>query len=97
MKYLALELALDNIRVNNVLPGWVAGARAEARMREEAQRQSVAVADLLAEECAPIPMKRFAEAREIGEAIAFLASDRASYITGVNLRIDGGWCLNPVT
>lgn len=96
LKYLALQVASEGIRVNNVLPGWVAGERAEKRMREESAQRGVPVEQLMAEECAPIPMKRFATATEIGEAIAFLASDRAGYITGVNLRVDGGWCLDPV-
>lgn len=96
LKYLALEVAEEGIRVNNVLPGWVTGERAENRMQHESARTGVPVSELLARECAPIPMKRFATAHEIGDAIAFLASDRASYITGVNLRVDGGWCLDPV-
>jgi 3-oxoacyl-[acyl-carrier protein] reductase len=72
------------------------GERAENRMREESIRTGVRAAELLAKECALIPMKRFATAHEIGNAIAFLASDKAGYITGVNLRVDGGWCLDPV-
>ena len=49
-----------------------------------------------AEEEAMLPMRRYGMPEDVGSAIAFLASDRAAYITGVNLRVDGGWCLNPI-
>jgi 3-oxoacyl-[acyl-carrier protein] reductase len=94
-KYTASELAEANIRVNNVLPGWVATPRSEVRFREDAAARGVSFEDAYAAEVEPIPMKRFGAPGEIADAIAFLLSARAAYITGVNLRVDGGWCKSP--
>jgi 3-oxoacyl-[acyl-carrier protein] reductase len=94
-KYMAAELAPENIRINNVLPGWIATERADLRFRTEAERRGVRPEDVYAEEAAPIPLGRFGTPEEIGNAIAFLVSERATYISGVNLRIDGAWCNSP--
>lgn len=94
-KYLATQLASENIRINNVLPGWMATPRSETRWREEGASRGISPDVVYAEEASPIPMQRFGDPSEVADAIAFLASDRARYITGVNLRIDGGWCLGP--
>ena len=64
--------AADNIRMNNILPGFI-----ETRPAKEELRQR-------------IPMQRYGTADEISETVAFLASDGAGYITGQNLRVDGG-------
>lgn len=93
-KYLATELAADNIRVNNVLPGWIATQRVVDLAEAEAAERDVRVDDVYREQNDAIPMARFGDAQEIADAVVFLASARASYITGVNLRVDGGWCLN---
>jgi NAD(P)-dependent dehydrogenase (short-subunit alcohol dehydrogenase family) len=71
-KMFADEHAAENIRMNNVLPGFVDNFP----VKEEI--------------VARIPMGRYAEVREIGDLVAFLASDQARYITGQNFRIDGG-------
>ncbi len=93
-KYLATELAPQTIRVNNVLPGWIATQRVVDLAEAEAAERGVPLAEVYAEQTAAIPMGRFGRPEEIADAIAFLASDRSSYVTGVNLRVDGGWCLN---
>lgn len=62
----------DNIRMNNVLPGWI-----DSLPPTEERRDSV-------------PLKRYGTSEEIAATIAFLASDGASYITGQNIRVDGG-------
>jgi 3-oxoacyl-[acyl-carrier protein] reductase len=93
-KYLATELAAENIRVNNVLPGWIATQRVVDLAEAEAAERDAGVDDVYREQSDAIPMARFGDAREIADAVVFLASERASYITGVNLRVDGGWCLN---
>ncbi len=64
--------AADNIRMNNVLPGWI-----DSLPQADARRDSV-------------PMKRYGKVEEIAATISFLASDGAAYITGQNIRVDGG-------
>lgn len=62
----------DNIRMNNVLPGWI-----DSLPSTDERRDSV-------------PLKRYGSSEEVAATIAFLASDGAAYITGQNLRVDGG-------
>jgi len=89
-KTLANELASQAITVNNVLPGATLTERLgniiEGRASKTGQSQEDVKQAMLAE----IPMGRFAEPIEIAEAVAFLASPAASYITGVNIPVDGG-------
>ncbi|UCP11641.1 SDR family oxidoreductase [Pseudomonas sp. MM213] len=80
-KSLAEAYAPDNIRVNAVAPGWIATPLLE-KIDDEAKR-----AKLLSR----TPMKRFGTAEEVAKAIAFLASDAASFINGVVLPVDGGY------
>jgi 3-oxoacyl-[acyl-carrier protein] reductase len=94
-KYLATALAAEGIRVNSVLPGWMAGDRIDDWLEQEARARGVDRDQVYAENAAAIPMGRFGVAADVGNAIAFLVSDCARYITGVSLRIDGGWALSP--
>jgi NAD(P)-dependent dehydrogenase (short-subunit alcohol dehydrogenase family) len=71
-KIFADTYAGDNVRMNNVLPGWI-----DSLPAQEERRQSV-------------PMKRYGTAEEIAATVAFLASEGAGYITGQNIRVDGG-------
>ena len=71
-KLYADRYAADNIRMNNVLPGFIDS------LPEKDERR------------ARIPMGRYGTSAEVAELIAFLASDKAAYITGQNIRIDGG-------
>ncbi|MDX8454681.1 SDR family oxidoreductase [Mesorhizobium sp. VK9D] len=71
-KIFADTYAADNIRMNNVLPGWI-----DSLPATEERRGSV-------------PMQRYGTSEEIAATISFLASDGAAYITGQNIRVDGG-------
>lgn len=71
-KIYADAYAGENIRMNNVLPGWI-----DSLPSTESRREMV-------------PMKRYGTSQEIAATVAFLASEGAAYITGQNLRVDGG-------
>ena len=90
-KHLAAELGPRGIRVNNVMPGWIATQRVSELAAAEAAERGLPVAAIYERQTAAIPMGRFGEPAEVAEAIAFLASSRSSYITGTNIRVDGGW------
>lgn len=71
-KVYADTYAAENIRINNVLPGWIDSLPATDERRMG------------------VPMQRYGKAEEIAATVAFLASDGAGYITGQNIRVDGG-------
>jgi NAD(P)-dependent dehydrogenase (short-subunit alcohol dehydrogenase family) len=71
-KQFADRYAAENIRMNNVLPGFIDSLPEKPELRQR------------------IPMQRYGKTSEVSDLIAFLASDRAGYITGQNIRIDGG-------
>ena len=71
-KIFADDYAADNIRMNNVLPGWIDSLPATDERRDS------------------VPMKRYGTADEIAATVSFLASSGAAYITGQNIRVDGG-------
>lgn len=89
-KTLAGELAPFGITVNNVLPGATRTQRLEGIFSANAQRRGKSVTEIQEEMLSEIPMKRFADPGEIAAAVAFLASPSASYITGINIPVDGG-------
>jgi NAD(P)-dependent dehydrogenase (short-subunit alcohol dehydrogenase family) len=71
-KLFADRYAADNVRMNNVLPGFIDSFPEQAEIRER------------------VPMRRYGRVGEVAELVALLASDRCAYITGQNIRIDGG-------
>ncbi len=85
MKTLASELGEYNITVNNVMPGYTKTQRLKNLMDKNPDIEN---------EKKDIPLRRFGEPEEFGAAVTFLASERASYITGVSLAVDGGWIKN---
>ncbi|MGH8183643.1 MAG: SDR family oxidoreductase [Rhodanobacteraceae bacterium] len=89
-KTLATELAPSGITVNNVLPGSTKTPRIEQIVQTRAQKSGASVVDMQRAMEHEIPMHRFADPSEIAAAVAFLCSPAASYITGINLPVDGG-------
>jgi 3-oxoacyl-[acyl-carrier protein] reductase len=89
-KTLAREIGRDGITANIVLPGRIATGRIVFLDEQKAKRENRPVADVTAESTASIPVGRYGDLREYGDTVAFLASPRASYITGSVIRIDGG-------
>lgn len=89
-KTLANELGPFNITVNNVLPGATATGRLSAIIDAKAARAGTSTEAAAQEMTAEIPLRRFARPEETAAAICFLAGPSASYITGVNLPVDGG-------
>jgi len=88
---LANEVARDGITVNNILPGFTRTQRVEELARATAARENISVAEAMEKSEAEIPMHRLGEPREFAALAAFLASERASYITGTSIQVDGGW------
>jgi 3-oxoacyl-[acyl-carrier protein] reductase len=89
-KSLAREVAADGVTVNVVVPGRIATSRTQFLDDQRAQREAKSVDDVRAESSKTIPMGRYGDPEEYAAAVAFLASAKASYITGSSLRIDGG-------
>jgi 3-oxoacyl-[acyl-carrier protein] reductase len=75
--------------VNNVLPGYTSTDRLSSLIARTAARRDVSEAAVAAEWCARIPLGRFAEPQEIAAVVGFLAGRGASYVSGVNLPVDG--------
>ena len=82
MKTLSNELGPYNITVNNVVPGYTETDRL---------KQLIEKNPAFASGKSDVPLGRFGKPEEFAAAVAFLASERASYITGVSLPVDGGW------
>ena len=89
-KMLATELATFNITVNTVLPGVILTDGMTSFYEEKAKEQGRSGSDVLKEVSRSIPMARLGKPEEVGDLIAFLASERASYMTGANIPLDGG-------
>jgi 3-oxoacyl-[acyl-carrier protein] reductase len=89
-KSLADEVAADGVTVNNVCPGYIHTERVDQLMAHRARSQGVSKEQALAAVEAQIPLGRLGRPEEFADLVVFLASQRASYITGATYWIDGG-------
>lgn len=88
---LANEVAAHGVTVNTILPGYMNTERVVELNQINATREGVPVRDVEQRVIGQIPVGRIGEPRELAALAAFLASDKASYITGQSIVVDGGW------
>jgi 3-oxoacyl-[acyl-carrier protein] reductase len=90
-KTLATQVAADGITINNVAPGYTSTERVVEIFDARAAKQGKSAEEVMAETTANYPMKRMGRPEELAAVVAFLASERASYITGATIQVDGGY------
>jgi len=90
-KTLSAQLAAGGITVNNVAPGYTRTDRVLDLARARAAGGEQTVEEVLADTVASVPMQRMGEPGELAALVAFLASERAGYITGATIQVDGGY------
>jgi 3-oxoacyl-[acyl-carrier protein] reductase len=91
VKSLSNEFGKDGITVNNVGPGYTATERLKQLIAKRSQGLGISAADFEERLGGESPLKRIAQPEEVADAIVWLASERASFITGQTLLVDGGW------
>ncbi len=89
-KTLAGELARENVLVNNVCPGWTRTDRVDQLLKARASQEGTTPEEVYHRIARDIPIGRMAEPEEFANLVVFLASERASYITGSTIAVDGG-------
>jgi 3-oxoacyl-[acyl-carrier protein] reductase len=90
-KTVSNEVASEGVTVNNVAPGYTLTERQDELAEVRGKAAGKSKQEIIDSWALQAPMRRMAEPEEIAAAVAFLASERASYITGVTLQVDGGW------
>jgi 3-oxoacyl-[acyl-carrier protein] reductase len=90
IKSLSNEFGKDGITVNNVAPGYTATERLKQLISKRSQDLGVSPAEFESRLVEEVPLKRVGQPEELADAIVWLASERASYITGQTLLVDGG-------
>lgn len=89
-KTLSREVGKDGITANIILPGRIATGRIQFLDEAKAKREGRSVEEIAAESTATIPLGRYGKPEEYADVVAFLASERAAYLTGAVIRVDGG-------
>ncbi|MCE5272011.1 SDR family oxidoreductase [bacterium] len=89
-KTLSNELARDNILVNNVCPGFILTDRTKSLFDSRALAEGRSPEEIRESVAASVPLGRLGEPRELAALVAFLCSERASYLTGTSIQVDGG-------
>ena len=89
-KTLSREVGKDGITVNIILPGRIATGRIQFLDEAKAKREGRSVEEVTVESTATIPLGRYGRPEEYADVVAFLASERAAYLTGSVIRVDGG-------
>jgi 3-oxoacyl-[acyl-carrier protein] reductase len=89
-KTLATEVARDNVLVNTVLPGHFDTDRATELARMRGERENRSVDEILRQRAQGVPLGRSGKPEELAAVVAFLASNRATFLTGTAIQVDGG-------
>jgi 3-oxoacyl-[acyl-carrier protein] reductase len=89
-KSLADEVGPDNILINNVCPGSILTDRMLSNVKSKAEHDGISLEEGKKRRAASTSVKRLGEPREMAYLVAFLASDKSTYITGTTIRVDGG-------